>query len=190
MTVTAQPRAGVDELLLLASARAGDADAFVALARLHEQGLWRLAFRLLGDRDGAADVLQETLVRAFRSLPSFRSDSSVGTWLYRIAYNMCLDELRRSRVALVPLAEADELQAAGGRLEDVAAARADLAVALGGLPVDERAALLLVDAEGRSYAEAAHVLGVPEGTVASRLNRARTALRTALADGYAEREGR
>lgn len=154
------------------------------LVREHEGGLRRLAFRLLGDRERAADALQETLLHAFRARGGFRGEAEVRTWLYRIAYNVCLDELRRRRVNEVPLSEAG-LRAGGEEVAEGVALRQELASALAGLPPAERAAVLLVDAEGLDYAEAAAVLGVPVGTVASRLSRARLALRRVLA----EREG-
>ena len=102
----------------------------------------------------------------------------MSTWLYRIVTNACLDQLRRRRGAHERLRES----ASGGAADpaDDVAGRLDLEAALAALPADERAAVLLVDAEGLSYAEAASVLGVREGTVASRLHRARGALRDAL----------
>ena len=162
-------------------ARRGDQEAFAAMIRHYDPGLRALAYRLLGDRDRMDDALQEAYVKAFRALPGFRGDSSVGTWLYRITYNACLDELRRSRrVQHVPLDEAVEQPGGSRDPADVAGPRGDLAQALARLPPDERAAVLLVDAQGFDYREAARALGIPEGTVASRLNRARASLRSAL----------
>jgi RNA polymerase sigma-70 factor, ECF subfamily len=151
-----------------------DADAFVELIMRCDLSHRRLAFRLLGDRDRMDDVLQEAYARAFRALRSFRGDASLETWLYRIVYNACIDELRRRKHDERPLEEWD----AGER--DDAEQRLDLAAALAALPAELRAVVLLVDAEGLSYAETAHVLGTAPGTVASRLNRARTSLRAAL----------
>jgi RNA polymerase sigma-70 factor, ECF subfamily len=160
-------------------ARRGDQEAFAAVIRHYDPGLRALAYRLLGDRDLMDDVLQEAYVKAFKGLRRFRGDAKLGTWLYRIAYNACLDELRRSRRDdQLPLT--DGLPSTSPDPGDVAAGREDLARALAALPPDERAAVLLVDAQGFDYRHAAHVLGVPEGTVASRLNRARASLRTAL----------
>jgi RNA polymerase sigma-70 factor, ECF subfamily len=160
-------------------ARRGDQEAFAALIRHYDPGLRALAFRLLGDRDVMDDVLQEAYVKAFKGLPRFRGDAKLDTWLYRIAYNACLDELRRSRRGDdLPLA--DELPSAGPDPGEVAVGREELARALAALPHDEHAAVLLVDAQGFDYRQAARVLGVPEGTVASRLNRARASLRIAL----------
>ena len=83
-------------------ARRGDQRAFAQLVRHYDDGLRALAFRLLGDRDRMDDALQEAYVNAFRALPGFRGEAELGTWLYRIAYNACVDELRRDR-RVVPL---------------------------------------------------------------------------------------
>jgi RNA polymerase sigma-70 factor (ECF subfamily) len=152
-----------------------DAEAFVELVERHDLSHRRLAFRLLGDRGRMDDVLQEAYVRAFRALPRFRGESSLETWLYRIVYNACVDDLRR-RHDHETLEEWDERLAALTEPEE----RLDLAAALASLPPELRAAVLLVDAEGLSYAEAAVILGVPAGTVASRLNRARSHLQAVL----------
>ena len=160
-------------------ARRGDQEAFAAVIRHYDPGLRALAYRLLGNRDVMDDVLQEAYVKAFKALPRFRGEAKLGTWLYRIAYNACLDELRRARRGdELPLA--DEQPSASPDPGDVAARRGDLARALAALPPEERAAVLLVDAQGFDYRQTARVLGVAEGTVASRLNRARASLRIAL----------
>jgi RNA polymerase sigma-70 factor (ECF subfamily) len=120
-------------------------------------------------------------VKAFRALPRFRGDSALGTWLYRIAYNACLDELERGRRnADVPLDEARERPDPRTAVEETVPERSALASALAELPPPDRAAVLLVDAQGFDYEAAGEVLGVPAGTIASRLNRARAALRRAL----------
>ena len=155
-----------------------DADSFVALLREYDLRHRRLAYRLLGDHDRMDDVLQDAYARAFRSLPRFRGGAAIGTWLYRIVYNACLDELRRSdarkEVSLDEWRERDSDRSAA--VEQ----RLDLEAALAALPVELRAVVLLVDADELSYDEAAEVLGIPPGTVASRLSRARDALKGAL----------
>jgi RNA polymerase sigma-70 factor (ECF subfamily) len=164
-----------------ARARRGDDRAFTALVRHYDDGLRALAFRLLGDRTRMDDALQEAYVKAYRALPRFRGDSSPGTWLYRIAYNACLDELRRTR-DVVELDAVRERAGYGGDAVETISNREALASALAELPPEDRAAVLLVDAAGFDYRAAAEVLGIPEGTVGSRLNRARAALRRALGD--------
>jgi RNA polymerase sigma-70 factor (ECF subfamily) len=153
-----------------------DEDEFAALIRRHDRPLRSLAFRLLGDRDRMDDALQNAYAKAFRALPRFRGASAPETWLYRIVYNACLDERRGERRH----AELDERLASHEDLADDAARRAGLTEALAALPPDQRAAVLLVDAEGFPYGAAAEVLGVEIGTLASRLSRARAALRREL----------
>jgi RNA polymerase sigma-70 factor, ECF subfamily len=166
---------------VLARARAGDQRAFTDLVRHYDHRLRALAFRLLGDRSAMDDALQDAYVKAFRALPGFRGDAGLGTWLYQITYRACVDLQRREgRHRNEPLEEG------GAATTDPAAAataRTDLQRALAALPVDQRAAVLLVDAEGLDYDAAASVLGVAPGTIASRLSRARTALRAALGEG-------
>ena len=159
--------------------------AFGELVAEHDRPLRALAFRLLGDRDAMDDVLQEAYAKALRGLPRFRGDAAPQTWLYRIVYNTCLDELRRRRRhPELPLESAtwpsvpDPGESPGQREA--------LASALASLAPDQRAAVLLVDGEGLDYETAARVLGVRTGTLASRLSRARASLRRALA---AEPEG-
>lgn len=162
-------------------ARRGDQEAFAALIRHYDPGLRALAYRLLGDRDLMDDALQEAYVKAFRALPRFRGHSRLGTWLYRIVYNTCLDELKRpSRRQSLPYEDLDHSPGPWTDPGEAVARRADLAEALARLAPEERAAVLLVDAQGFDYREAARILDVPEGTVASRLSRARASLRSEL----------
>ena len=168
---------------VLEDAKRGDPSAFAEVIRHYDPGLRALAYRLLGDRDRMDDALQEAYVNAYRALPRFRGGSKLGTWLYRIAYNACLDELARSRrVIELPLGEVREPADPRSGVAETVVSRGDLADALAALPPEDRAAVLMVDAHGFSYREAGEVLGVPEGTIASRLNRARAALRGALGD--------
>ena len=166
---------------VLERARAGDREAFVTLVRVHDPRLRALAFRLLGTSERMDDALQEAYLSAFQSLPRFRAGSAFGTWLYRIAYNACLDELRRARSAhLLSLEEVDERADGPFDLADAASGRAEIARALAALAPADRAAVFLVDAHGFDYVTAAEVLDVPVGTIASRLNRARRRLRQVL----------
>jgi RNA polymerase sigma-70 factor (ECF subfamily) len=165
----------------LAAAQAGDADAFVALVREHDPRLRRLAGRLLHDRSRVDDVLQEAYVRAYRALGSFRGDAALGTWLHRIAYNCCVDELRRARRQPQLLREPPERVAAGSGPGRRVGVQEAVRGALAELPLEQRAAVLLVDGNELDYDAAAEVLGVPRGTVASRVARGRDALRARLA---------
>jgi RNA polymerase sigma-70 factor, ECF subfamily len=166
---------------VIEEAQRGDQEAFATVIKHYDHGLRALAYRVLGDADRMDDALQEAYVKAFRSLSSFRGESRLGTWLYRIVYNACLDELERSRrVVQLPLEDALDPPDPRPDLAETVARRSGLAEALAELAPDERAAVLLVDAQGFDYRSAAEALGVPEGTVASRLNRARGELRRAL----------
>lgn len=179
-----------DDRQLLAAHVAGDPAAFGLLFARHRDRLWAVALRTTGDPDEAADALQDALVAAFRRAESYRGDAAVTTWLHRVVVNAALDRLRRrmSRAA-DPLPDDLERHAGRGALrtgspehEDPAesAIRSDLRrevlAALDTLPVEQRAALVLVDMEGRSVHEAAAILGVAEGTVKSRCSRGRARL--------------
>lgn len=183
-----------DDRALLAAHVAGDDEAFGTLFARHRERLWAVALRTTGDREEAADALQDALVSAFRRAGSYRGEAAVSTWLHRIVVNACLDRLRRARVrAADPLPPEDTGRASPeggpGSGADAAARQldpADLAVArerrdsvlaaLAQLPPEQRAALVLVDMEGYSVEETAHVLGCPPGTVKSRCSRARARL--------------
>jgi RNA polymerase sigma-70 factor (ECF subfamily) len=162
---------------LLAAHVAGDADAFAVLVRRHSDRLWAVALRTLGDREEAADALQDALISAFRRADSFRGDAAVTTWLHRIVVNACLDRVRR-RKARPTVAMPEEAPTWAERTDRLAQVDTALAVreALAELPDEQRAALVLVDMQGYSVAEAAAILEIPEGTVKSRCSRGRARL--------------
>ena len=177
----------VDDADLLAAHVAGDTEAFGLLFARHRQRLWAVALRTCGDREEAADALQDALVSAFRRAAGYRGESSVTTWLHRIVVNACLDRRRRGVVRRAqPLPEEDVPVSPGPaspvspadpaeEAERAERARAVLR-ALATLPVEQRAALVLVDMQGFSVDEAAAVLEVPPGTVKSRCSRGRRRL--------------
>jgi RNA polymerase sigma-70 factor, ECF subfamily len=159
----------------------GDHGAFTRLVGVYDERLRVLAYRLLGSRQAMDDVLQDAYLAAYRGLRRFRGEADVGTWLYRIVYNACLQRLRRDPPAEPDAAEVLEHYPAGGLdIVDEVALRDQLCRALADLPPTQRAAVLLVHREGLSYGDAAEVLGVPVGTVASRVAAARTALAVPL----------
>ncbi len=168
------------EAALLARARQGDHRAFADLLRRHDPGLRALAFRMVRDATLMDDALQEAYVKAYRALPGFRGDAGFGTWLYRIVHNACIDAMRRTRdhAELHP-----EVAMAGPSPEASVVAEIDVGRALDALSLDHRAVLVLVDALGFDYGDAAEVLEVPVGTVRSRLARARRAMRRQLERG-------
>ncbi|MFJ1705319.1 RNA polymerase sigma factor SigM [Kitasatospora sp. NPDC088346] len=169
---------------LLARHAAGDPAAFGLLVRRHRDRLWAVALRTLGDREEAADALQDALVSAFRAAHTFQGRSAVTTWLHRIVVNACLDRARRTATRRTGPLDGDpaRLDTVLGSAEgaDAAAVRAELrrevTGALATLPADQRAALVLVDMEGYSVAEAAELLDIPVGTVKSRCARGRAKL--------------
>ena len=165
---------------LLAAHLAGDVSAFPDLVRRHRDRLWAVALRTTGDREEAADALQEALVKAYRSAASYRGEAQVTTWLHRIVVNACLDRLRRRAVRpTVPLPESRDLRDPHDALGDRETAM-EIEAALAALPDDQRSALVLVDVHGLPVAEAAEILGVPVGTVKSRCSRGRARLAVTL----------
>jgi RNA polymerase sigma-70 factor, ECF subfamily len=165
---------------LLAAHLAGDRDAFGALVARHQDRLYAVALRTLGagDREEAADALQDALLSAYRRAGQFRGEARVTTWLHRIVVNACLDRVRRRAVrATVPLPEQEP--AAPDELGPRETAL-DVEAALAALPADQRAALVLVDLQGLPVDEAARALGVPVGTVKSRCSRGRARLAVSL----------
>lgn len=166
-----------DDAALAARARSGDRRAFTALLRRHDPTMRRLAYRLLADPAAMDDALQEAYVKAYTALPGYRDDARFGTWLYRITYNACVDEIRRRGRRPAPAAEPLDGPSPAAGPERVVTAAETLERTLASLPADQRATVVLVDGEGFDHRAAAQILGVAPGTVASRLSRARTALR-------------
>jgi RNA polymerase sigma-70 factor (ECF subfamily) len=170
-----------DEALLRAHTE-GDPEAFGELFRRHRDRLWAVALRTSGDREEAADALQDALLSAHRAAARFRGDSAVTTWLHRIVVNACLDRIRRRQAhPTVPLPDGNvDSDRPTGPEPAAPAVDHDTAMvvrqALARLPVDQRAAIVLVDIEGYPVAEVATMLGVAEGTVKSRCARGRARL--------------
>jgi RNA polymerase sigma-70 factor (ECF subfamily) len=164
---------------VLRRAQRGDHGAFHEIVDHYEGRLRVLAFHLLRDADQMNDALQDTFVKAWGGLPEFRGEAALGTWLHRVCYRVCLDYLRRQKVRPAGEELPDDL---ADPIDDVGgiALRDQVHAALGRLPVEQRAVLLLVDREGYDYGTVAEALDVPVGTVASRLSLARAAMRRAL----------
>lgn len=158
-------------------------DAFERLVRREHTELRRFAHRVVGDPGHADDALQNAYLSAFRALPRFRQwhPTSDVAWLYRIVYRSCIDELRKARRhQLIGIDEIAEISSPQAGPEAEVIARDSLLEALGALSPEARATVLLVDGQGLGYDAAAVILGVPRGTIASRLNTSRPALRRAL----------
>lgn len=155
------------------------------LVRDHSDQVYRLAYRLTGNRPDAEDLTQDVFVRVFRSIHNFTPGTLEG-WLHRITTNLFLDSARRKqRIRMDPMAEASERvvsdELSPGELYDEASMDADVAAALAALAPEYRVCVVLCDIEGLSYDEIAQVLDVKIGTVRSRIHRGRSQLRQALA---------
>jgi RNA polymerase sigma-70 factor (ECF subfamily) len=165
---------------VVAAARRGDHAAFTAIVHNYEHRLRVLAYHILQDPQLMDDALQEVFVEAYKGLPRFRSDAALGTWLHRITCNVCLQQLRRSaRRPAIAKAPVDEDCAAPDEVAAVIDKRV-IAAALAELPAEQRILVLLVDRDGYDYRTAGKLLGIPRGTVASRLSAARSSLRVSL----------
>lgn len=166
---------------LVARARDGDVAAFEALYRSHVGRVYGLCLRMLADPSRAEDLTQETFVRAWEKLPSFRGQSAFATWLHRLSVNLVLGDLRRRSRRREQRVEPPQLEA----VPDADATREpfgeiDLERAICGLPPQARMVFVLHDVEGFQHAEIAELAGIAEGTSKAHLHRARRILRKAL----------
>ena len=175
-----------EELALVRSAQGGNLEAFDRLVELHGPRLYGFARRMVGSAQEAEDLAQEAFVRAFKSLRQFRQEASFSTWLHRLALNLCLDHLKRKKrppVSLETIAREDPAPSPEGNPVAAAERRERQEIirgAIGTLPEAHRAVIVLYDLQGLSYEECAQVLKTSVGTVKSRLNRARLALKAKL----------
>jgi RNA polymerase sigma-70 factor (ECF subfamily) len=155
----------------------GDREAFDVLARRHEDRVFSLALRMLGDRSDALDATQDTLLAVYRRAASFRGEAAFTTWLYRVCVNSCRDLMRkRARLPIPAETILSEEAPSGPAVDDSVALRIDVVAALAALPDEYREAVALHDLGGLPYDEIAAVAGVPIGTVKSRISRGRKRL--------------
>jgi RNA polymerase sigma-70 factor (ECF subfamily) len=181
------------EQLLLEKAKSGDVAAFEELIEAYQKKVFNLALRIIGNYDDAADLAQETFVRIFKAISNFKEQSSFSTWVYRITTNVCLDEIRKRKNKKVVSIDEDIHMDDGDMKRQVisedpgpdeAAERAEVRRvvnnAINRLPEDQRVVITLRDLHGMSYEEIAKILDLPGGTVKSRINRARLALKNVL----------
>ena len=174
----------MNEILLISRARGGDKEAFGALVEQYRDNVYRLAYRMCGNAYDADEAAQEAFVAAWRALPNFRGDAKFSTWLYRLTTNAAIDVMRREKRhqtvgdgEMIEVADdADSPQETVERTEQQEAVQKALAT----LSEEYREVLLLRYMEELDYAEIAEVLQLPSGTVKSRINRAKAALKTAL----------
>jgi RNA polymerase sigma-70 factor, ECF subfamily len=187
--VAAKPSPGVGgraaDMALVERCRAGDLGAFEELYAAHAGKLFSVAVRMLGNQSDAEDMLQEIFLSAHRKLDGFRGDAALGTWLYRLAMNQCLDHLRSRSARTSQLTDVlDEepvlYEAGGAGLATQTVAKMDIERALAQLPAGCRAAFVLHDVEGLEHREVAEALGIAEGTSKSQVHKARLRLRALL----------
>ena len=180
----------MDEKHILARARRGELPAFEELVRRHEKRVYAVALRSSGSPEDAEDITQEVFLRAWRSIEEFRGDSGFSTWLFRITMNLCVDHARHKHAQpqTQPLVMGEEeserplpdtAPTPEEHLDNSELGR-ELAAALDEVSEEHRRIVLLRDVSGMSYTEIAEVLEISEGTVKSRLSRARIALRKVL----------
>ena len=180
---------------LVARAKGGDTDAFAQLVEENQNRIYSLALRMVGNPEDAADLAQEAFLSAWRGLERFHGEAAFSTWLYRLTSNACIDFLRREkrkRAAGGVLSLDDTEEGATLDLPDYDAdphqhlerseVRQAIADGLAGLSPEHRRVLALREISGLSYAEIADLLGLEEGTVKSRISRARLALRKKLVE--------
>ena len=179
----------MDELLLRRAQR-GDPDAFEQLMTPLEKLIWRVCWHYTGERETASDCAQEAMIKIWRSLEGYRGDCAFESWVYRIAANCSMDAMRKKKrdksESIEPLKEAgfDPADPEPGTEEKVIAAerKRQLRECITRLPEDQRDALIMTQLEGVSYEDAAERLGVSEGTVKSRVNRAKMKLKEWMAE--------
>ena len=177
-----------EQLELIELAARGDSQAFERLVMPHEKMMYALALRMCQNPEDAKDCVQDAMIRVFRSLPSFRGDSSLSTWLYRIVNNTCLDSHRRKKVRRAE--SLDELNETGWSAPDPApgpqeslernSLKKALSRGIDQLPDSIRSAIVMRDIHGFSYEEISETLGINIGTVKSRINRGRERIRNYL----------
>lgn len=178
------------EAFLLKRAQRGSEEAFEALIESYENGIYRTCLRMMGENQAALDACQETFIKLYRYVGTFKGDSAFSTWVYRVTSNVCLDELRkRSRKSAASLDEMEE----NGHFESMGAVRdipeedllrseqrRVLLSALNHLNPEHKIAIVLRDIQGFSYDEIAEMLDISLGTLKSRISRARAQLREQL----------
>lgn len=167
---------------LVARCQAGDVEAFETLYRRHASRIYTLACRMAGSPEDGEDLLQEIFLQAYRKLDSFKGDAAIGTWLYRLALNHCLDYVRGRQAKMKKQTEtldADRSFEPAAR-RDTPIARLDLERAIARLPEGCREAFVLHDVEGFDHKEVGNLLGIAEGTSKSQVFKARLKLRTLL----------
>ena len=175
----------MNEEKLISRAAKGDASAFNELLGLHEKKMYAVCLRMCANQEDAQDCLQEAMLRIYRSISGFKGQSSFSTWIYRVAMNTCLDELRKKKNKQA--ASLDSLLDTGWSPSDdydtpehhaiEGERKKAIRTVISELPDDMRSAIVLRDIEGFSYEEISEMLGINVGTIKSRISRGREKLR-------------
>jgi RNA polymerase sigma-70 factor (ECF subfamily) len=190
----------IDQILVI-KAQKGDMEAFEALIKKYEKKIYNISYRMLQDGEEALDAAQDVFLKVYRSLSSFKSESKFSTWLYRVTTNVCLDLLRKRKdknnISLDAEIEfgdgqvkLDPASPTPGIEEEIERGELKKLVskAVGELPEIHQSIIVLRDIQDLSYSEIARILDCPEGTIKSRISRARKALK-ALITGKKELSG-
>lgn len=184
-----------EEAMLVEEALAGNVPAFERLVSMYGKRIYNYCYRMTGSKENAEDIAQEVFVKAYRSLNGFMRNSQFSTWLYRIAYNACIDFHRKNKIVFVSIMGHDE--DGTDRIKEIASdspsleeevlsneRRQAVHSAIAKLQPQLRTVILLREIEGLSYDEIASILNIPLGTVKSYISRARDSLRILLIHEY------
>jgi len=182
-----------NERLLLKRAKKGDVDAFEQLIEKYQKKVYNIALKMLGNKEDAYDMSHEVFIRVYRSIDKFKEQASLSTWIYKITTNVCLDEIRRRKNRFTVSIDDDmelndskvkrQIEYDGPSPEIIVEEnelREIINKSIQQLPEQYRVVTILRDIQGFSYEEIANILDVPQGTVKSRINRARAMLRDIL----------
>jgi RNA polymerase sigma-70 factor (ECF subfamily) len=177
---------GIDDAECVRQVQHGDTSCFEVLVRRHQKATFNLIYRLLGDYDEAAEVTQEVFLSAYKSINQFRGHANFSTWLYRIAFNHASTRRKNLKVAQQRYVSLEDVEIIGESPNDPAKSAEQKEIqervqqALNTLDKEEATVILLRDLQDVPYDEVAAILGIPIGTVKSRLHRARQALKARL----------
>ena len=193
----------IDENILIDKAKDGNVEAFEEIVNIYQKKVYNIALRMLGNREDANELAQEVFIKVYKALPSFKGNSSFSTWLYRVTMNVCTDELRKRKNKNVVYLEEKvnyNNEEIDRQIEDESLGppeqyekkrlREAVIKSINLLPQDQKIVIVLRDIHGFDYRQISEILKCPEGTIKSRLNRARKALKEILTkdkelfDGY------
>lgn len=178
---------------LIEKSKKGDIDAFEELIKLYEKKIYNIAFRMTNDREDACDIAQEVCIKIYKSINTFKGNSSFGTWVYRITSNVCIDIMRKRNNIISINATNDDgeeyelpIEDKGRLPEEIVESKETVELIKGyikELAPDQRIVIILRDIQGYSYEEISRILDVNVGTVKSRLNRARNFIKEKFKKG-------